>query len=172
MGALQTSALKATDQIRMGGRLLDVFCDPGHETVPILEVGIEVGLVDDGAGLRLDAGLLVRQRQLVQHLHVRQRVRERDLLLGHRGPGCDAVLEDAHSNAVHNGSDSFTLLTARTVIYLGATRPAMRIRRASLMHVAGASQPIALANTVRVGHGSVMKWIFSFTALYSPFRKV
>ena len=73
----------------MDGGLLDVLGDARDERLPVLEVGVKVGPVHDGRRLRLDARLLVRQRQLVQHVHVGQRVRERHLL-GHPGVYCAA----------------------------------------------------------------------------------
>ena len=51
-----------------------VWVLPRNEGISVFKVGVEVGLVDDGAGLGFDARLLVRQRQLVQHVDVGQGV--------------------------------------------------------------------------------------------------
>jgi hypothetical protein len=43
---------------------------PSDKCIAVFKVGVEVGLIDDGAGLGFDARLLVRQRQLVEHVDV------------------------------------------------------------------------------------------------------
>jgi len=63
-----------TNQICVCGGLLDVLGYARDESIAILKVRIKVCLVDNRTGLRLDAGLLVWQGELVQHLHIGQRV--------------------------------------------------------------------------------------------------
>lgn len=43
----------------MNSSLLDILGDASDEAIAVLEVGVEVGLVQDGAWRRLDAWLLV-----------------------------------------------------------------------------------------------------------------
>lgn len=95
----------ASHHARVDRGLLDVAGDAGHKCVPVFEVCVEICLrrergrvragragkdilrrnsraylVHDGGGRRFDAWLLVRQRQLLQQVHVRQ-----GILQGHVG---------------------------------------------------------------------------------------
>jgi len=65
-------------------RLFYILSDACHKTVSVLEIGVEVCLVHDGAWLGLYAGLLIWQGKLVQHVDVRQCVAQSDLVGGHR----------------------------------------------------------------------------------------
>ena len=65
----------------MHSSLLDVLGDPSDEGISVLEVGVEVCLVDDGARLRLYAGLRVWQGQLVQDVHIGEGVRQGHLII-------------------------------------------------------------------------------------------
>lgn len=53
----------------------DVLRNSSNKSVPIFEICIEIRLVDYRTGLRLDAGLLVRQGKLVQDVDVGEGVR-------------------------------------------------------------------------------------------------
>ena len=60
--------------------LLYVLGDASDKGISVLKVGVEVRLVDDGAGLRLNAGLRVGQGQLVQHVHIGEGVGQGHLI--------------------------------------------------------------------------------------------
>ena len=51
-----------------------VWVLPRNEGISVFKVGVEVCLVNDGAGLGFDGRLLIRQRKLVENVDVGQRV--------------------------------------------------------------------------------------------------
>ena len=67
----------------MYGRFFDVSCNASDKRPSILKVGVEVGLVVYRQWRRLNTGLLVRQSQLIQHVHILKRVLQLYLLGRH-----------------------------------------------------------------------------------------
>jgi len=77
-----------TYQVSMYCCLLDVSRNPSDVSRAVLKVGVKVGLVVYGEWEGLDAGLLVRQGELVQHIHVLEGICQGDLVPGsHTAPG-------------------------------------------------------------------------------------
>lgn len=73
----------STHQLSMRGRLFHVLGYARHIGHAVLKVGVEVGDVDDRARLRLNDRLLVRQRQVIQHVHIAQGVADGHPLTRH-----------------------------------------------------------------------------------------
>lgn len=109
---METETCGRNYHARMDGRLFDVSCDPGDKGISVFKVSVEIGLkgretasrgapcsrqpaprspgthlVEQRGRRGLDAGLLVGQRQLLQEVHVGQRVFQCHL---GRHPGLEA----------------------------------------------------------------------------------